>query len=132
VRSLSKSEWLIIPIWFDKSDNTCKLRERTPGEVRTEGDARVTWTIAGDCPGGHTVGISRRLKRGGRDHDLFAGSAPIEANAVDGARMEATLNEPKLIERGLYKYQVLIDGRPAQYNSLADEGNFFACPDWPC
>lgn len=124
------SEWVVLSIESDGS--VCKLAEQTPGEIRTAGGRTVRWIVVGNCPGEHTIAIERRLKKDSGQHDLFTGSAPIQTNAVDGSRMAAVLRRLEQNEKGLYQYQVLIDGRPAQYGSDADLGDFFACPNWPC
>jgi hypothetical protein len=52
--------------------------------------------------------------------------AEADAILILRARMQGNLTQ------GRYKYRVLIDGRPAQFNPDAEEGDFWVCPKWPC
>jgi hypothetical protein len=66
--------------------------------------------------------------------DLGDKDTKLEDNGPDGKG--AVVLSAKLrgdAPKGHYKYQILIDGKPAQFNSDADEGSLFICPTgWPC
>lgn len=121
----------------------CKLAQRTPNELRTSPAGVVRWHFVGPCAD-RTVGIRHTLtkepdsaSRGQQAFDLFElqhRDTKLEDKGPDGkvpVVLTAKLRDDA--PKGHYKYQILIDGKPAQFNSDADEGSLFICPTgWPC
>ncbi len=133
IRTEGTQEQVNLVVVTSDADGTCKLKEKTPTEIRTQGGDTVTWTIKGTCRGSHNIAIDRKLKKNGQDHhDPFTGDAAIQTTATDGATMSGTLKPADEIRAGHYRYRVLIDGRAAEHASPADMGSFFMCPTWPC
>jgi hypothetical protein len=154
--ALAKQETVAIELRWDAEARTCKLVRRTPSEFRTDAGAVVTWVFFGTCPE-TTIAIRRQLTREGESFDLFDPDA--EGRSLEGrmpAVAQATVVQPRApgvtpapspgtasalilrarisgsVQKGRYKYQILIDGNPATFNQLADDGDFFVCPRWPC
>ena len=109
----------------------CMLQVRTPPAVRARWGATVTWTLAGNCGENHTVAINEQFRDldTGTSVDIIE-SGELRQPAVAGRQLRATLQGGT--EEKQYRYEVLIDGKPAQYASPANHGDLFACPDWPC
>jgi hypothetical protein len=135
--SLGPQENVVLLLRMDTATNTCKLQERTPPELRASSGRTVRWMFIGSCGANTTIGISQQLTRDGRGFDAFdithqdtrlSEKAPADPSTplVLSARLRDGL------EKGHYRYTVLINGMPAEYNSRADDGSFFICPRWPC
>jgi hypothetical protein len=136
--SLGKQETVLLQLRTDKTTGACMLEQKTPPEIRASGGSVVRWMFVGECQGGPTVGIrSTLMTRDGRPIDAFDSSFPemkLEdtVRATPGPPVTLRARVRSDLERDHYKYQVLINGKPAEYNSEADEGSFFVCPRWPC
>jgi hypothetical protein len=135
-RILGKQETVLILLRTDAS-GACVLQQKTPQEIRTDAGSVVRWMFVGACQGGPKIGIRQTVMKDGRPHELFDLSDPgtkLEetAPATPGPPVTLSAKMKQNLEKGHYSYQVLINGRPAEYNSPADEGSFFACPVWPC
>lgn len=133
---LDKKEWIVIPVWTDPVTRTCRVQEKTPSEIRTEFKSNVFWIIAGTCEGAHTIAIGRSFEQGNKTYDLFEDAGThLEGNISSAESGPSLILKGKLkdrLQKGLYKYRILIDGKPAEFRSAADEGDFFLCPVWPC
>ena len=135
---LGKQEMVFIRVVQD-ADKRCKLATKTPSEIRTDSDGstgpgQIKWVITGSCPGSR-VAISPEFKKGGgRRHQIVTGLTTEGVAATAGEEITATVRRdlPLGLKKGVYRFQILIDGKPAEYNSPADEGYFFMCPVWPC
>ena len=135
-RILGKQETVLILLRTDAS-GACVLQQKTPQEIRTDAGSLVRWMFVGACQGSPKIGIRPTVMKDGRPHELFDLSSPetkLEdtAPATPGPPVTLSAKMKQNLEKGHYKYQVLINGQPAEYNSPADEGDFFACPFWPC
>lgn len=135
-QSLGKQETVLIQIRTG-ANGTCVLEQKTPQEVRTDAGSLVRWLFVGACKDGPSIAIRKTVMKDGQEHQLFDLNSPdtkLEgtAPATAGPPVILTARVIKDLEKGHYKYQVLINGQPAEYNSPADEGDFFACPVWPC
>lgn len=134
-RTLAKQETVLIQLRTD--GGVCKLEQKTPPDIRTESKSLVKWIFIGSCQGGPSVGIRRAVMKEGKGYELFDLNDPetkLEEAVPEqtGPPVILTARLKGDIEKGHYKYQVLINGQPAEFNSPADEGSLFACPDWPC
>jgi hypothetical protein len=133
---LGKQEMVFIRIVQDGSG--CKLADKTPSEIRTEvkgktGPGQITWVIAGSCENSR-VAISREFKKGGQRHPVVTGLTAEGVEAKEGNKITATVRPdlPAGLQKALYRFEILINGKPAEFNSPADDGSFFLCPVWPC
>jgi hypothetical protein len=123
-------EWAVLNIWTDPADKSCKMQQRSPTPIFTSPNGKAAWVIAGDCGKEHTVAIDRQFRmKGGGVRDVME-SGDVEEPATDGGRLQMRLKRDT--PEGTYEYQILIDGKPAEYASPADRGLFVVCPDWPC
>jgi hypothetical protein len=139
VSSLDKKEFVILPVGMQ--GGVCSLLQKQPGDLRTEGDSHVTWVVVGSCDakGGNpiTIEIKRKLVKNGGEYDAFVDGGTKLSGSIPTSDGPAVYLRGKLkpranIEKGRYKYTVLIDGAEAQFQSRADDGDFFLCPVWPC
>ncbi len=117
-------------------NGVCKVKERRPQAIFTESSSTVTWTVVGSCAGANSVAIERQFKVAGGSgtKDVFVSGANLSTTAQDGNKISGVL-KPDLTPNGrkvLFYYTILINGRPAEYASAADEGDFMVCPAWPC
>ena len=131
----TKKEWIVLAVHTD-STGACRLVEKTPGEIRTQSGSNTFWIIAGTCSGTHTIAIDRQFKKGGQTYDLFENTG----TTLDGT-IPSSVTGPSVIlrgklknnlEKGRYTYTIKIDGQPAEFNSRADDGEYYLCPVWPC
>jgi len=140
VSHLDKKEWIVLPIGVN-ADGVCALQEKQPGDLRTEAKSQVVWIVVGSCPlkdgKPQTIEIKRAfLKNGqGQGYDPFNDTGSklkedIPSAEGSGIRLKGKLKDA--VEKGRYKYTILINGQDAQWRSRADDGDFYLCPVWPC
>ncbi len=105
------------------SQNGCVV-DPQPEEIRTQWQHKVTWTIQGSCPN-HTVSVVKF----GKDGQALdpTDERTREVKAEDGQVIRARAKVEGEAPRGVYTYQVAIDGQPA-----GGDPEFRICPDWPC
>jgi hypothetical protein len=134
---LGKQESVFIEIVQDAQGN-CKLAHKTPAEIRTDADGphgpgKLTWQIKGTCVNS-TVAITPEFRKDGRNHKIVTGLTSKGVPATDGEEITATVIpvRPPDLRKGRYRFTILINGKPAEYASPADDGSFFFCPIWPC
>ena len=140
VSSLDKKEFVILPVGMQ--GGVCSLLQKQPGDLRTEGDSHVTWIVVGSCELNkdgkpHSIEIKRQLVAGGQSYDAFVDSGTklkddIPTSDGPSVSLRGKLKAKENIKKGHYKYTVLIDGTEAQWQSRANDGDFYLCPVWPC
>ena len=138
VKNLDKKEFVILPVGMQ--GNTCSLLQQRPGDLRTEGNGHVTWVVVGSCnKEGKPVSIEIKpmlMKVGGGSFEPFVAGASKLMDVIptsDGSvSLRGKLKPKENIQKGHYKYTVLIDGVQAQFASPAEDGDFYLCPVWPC
>lgn len=134
LEQLATQQAVVLQLYMD-DQGACKLTQKTPGKVQTAPGRGVKWFVVGQCKGA-TVGIERMLTKEGTPYDPWRPGADLQGRApgpgTPGAYviLDGTIRND--VAPGLYKYQVLIDGAPADYNPRADPGDFEVCPRWPC
>ena len=140
VSHLDKKEWIVLPIGVN-AEGVCALQEREPGELRTEAKSQVVWIVVGSCPlkdgNPQTIEIKRTFVKHGQSkgYEPFveAGSKlKDDIPTVEGAGIRLRGRLKDVVEKGGYKYTILINGQDAQWRSRADDGAFYLCPVWPC
>ncbi len=117
-------------------NGTCMVKEKRPQTIFTESSSTVTWIVVGSCANGATVSIDHQFTVAGSSDtkDVFVADANLSTTAQDGNKISGVLKS-NLTPDGrkvLYYYTILINGQPAEYQSRADQGDFMACPAWPC
>jgi hypothetical protein len=137
IGSLPKQERVVLELRMH--DGVCKIDMKTPPDIRTESGATVSWLFIGGCANAVTIAIDSSVEdKNGQKHSFFdlkdkgtqlQRKAPPDGN---GPPMFLTGVIGPIQAGGRYKYTVLIDNKPAQYNSNADKGDFIVCPNWPC
>ena len=115
----------------------CLLFDRTPQEIRTQLGAPITWLIAGQCGDSDTIGIDPMFRLQGHPNARIVGPSDLNSSvpARAGNQLTATVLQQLPAgtpDKGAYQFRVKINGKDAEYNSLADEGDFYLCPSWPC
>jgi hypothetical protein len=125
---------VVLQLYMDKG-GACKLTQRTPGPLETAPGRVVRWFVVGGCAAA-TVGISQQVTKDGEPYDPFEPNPQLEDKAPapgdPGGFVVLHGTIRRNAEPGSYQYQVLINGAPAEYNSLASTGDFEICPKWPC
>ena len=138
VANLDKKEFVIVPVGMQ--GGSCVLLQKQPGDLRTEGDSHVTWVVVGSCEKNGkpvSIEIKRMLVKNNQDYDAFVDNGTKLTDFIPTSDGPAVYLRGKLkpkanIQKGRYKYTVMIDGAEAQFQSRADDGDFFLCPVWPC
>lgn len=130
-----KGKQEIVVLHVNERSGSCKLYDRTPPEIRTQLGSDITWIVAGSCPGDR-ISIDPMFRRANGTPVRIVRSTDLNGDiaAESGQRLTAQVQTtlPKELQKGLYFYQVNINGVPAEYNSRADDGEFYMCPKWPC
>jgi hypothetical protein len=122
-----RQEWTVLVLMFE--NGVCKMGQKQPDSLHTSAGRVVHWVIEGNCPG-HTISIERSFKYNGQSIDILEPGQLSAPASAGGPPITATLKQS--VDRGDYKYTILIDGQAAQYASLADDGDMYVCPVWPC
>lgn len=122
-----KNEYAVIAV--QDKNNQCKVKEKRPQDIYTEQGSSVTWIIIGSCSGSPAIEIDRAFLDGSATIDLFT-PGDLRTTTQNGNTIVGHLKP--VLNKGNYEYTILINGKPAEYESPADRGNFGVCPTWPC
>jgi hypothetical protein len=126
-----KNEYAVIAV--QDKNNQCMVKEKRPQDIYTEPGSSVTWIIMGSCSGSPAIEIDRTFVDvdGSGTIDLFT-PGDLSTTAQNGNTIVGHLKSDLAKTKANYEYTILINKKPAEYDSPADRGNFGVCPTWPC
>jgi hypothetical protein len=128
---LAEQETVIIPLRYDEATRKCKLEQRMPPEIRTRPGRLVTWVVVGGICEGHKIAITPEATAAGEN--AFEGPTEL-SGTIPGkdAVLRLTARVRGTVLKRVFRYRLLIDAEPAEYNPPAEQGLLFVCPVWPC
>jgi hypothetical protein len=119
----------IVVLHLRMNGDSCKLYDKTPPTLRTQHGATIRWIIAGNCGGRDRIHVEPMFIGPGGASVRAIEPKEADVPAAEGQHLNATVNA---VPKGLYRYTVKINNAPAEYDSRADEGEFYLCPMWLC